>query len=99
MSIQDFDRSSNEEFDEVNIGIALFSTLMFERIYFGFKTLLLPLNIAGFPIKESSFENICVTEQKQLMGYLDKNIALSAEDFYKACGTLKYSPFLITQNE
>lgn len=99
VSIQDFDRSSNEEFDEVNIGIALFSTLMFERIYFGFKTLLLPLNIAGFPIKESSFENICVTEQKQLMGYLDKNIALSAEDFYKACGTLKYSPFLITQNE
>lgn len=76
------DQKSIDEFDEINLGIALYSTLMFERLALGFKTLIAPYGYTDFPIKESNFGNICVKKREDLIGKLDGNLYLSPRDFF-----------------
>ncbi|MCA6442051.1 MAG: hypothetical protein IM600_01360 [Bacteroidetes bacterium] len=81
-SLAAFNKSSIEEFDEVNIAVSLLSTLMYERIYFGFKTLLVPLGFDGFPLQNSGLSNICVKSIYDLEGMILKSKSISTKEFF-----------------
>ena len=66
VSLADTTISSIEGFDGINIAVSLYSTLMFERIYLGFKTILAPFDYNQFPIKQSSLNQICSHNMQQL---------------------------------
>ncbi len=82
--------NSTLNFDKVNVGISLFSTVMFERLNLGFKTILTPIDKTDFPLLESPFRNICAYSKQELFGKLDKNIPLSKKDFFKVNGIESY---------
>ncbi|HWY33789.1 MAG TPA: hypothetical protein VNX68_04035, partial [Nitrosopumilaceae archaeon] len=82
-SIADIDKKSIEYMDEVDLGVSRFSTVMFERIFWGFKTILSPMGNRDFPIRTSSFSNICIDNKEELFAKLDKNIPLSEEEYFK----------------
>lgn len=90
----DMEKASSEDLDHVNLGISLYSTLMFERIYFGFKTVLVPLEMNGFPLAGSGMRNICVTSKDQLTKLLDFNLDLSIEEYFHKNGLQGYTTFL-----
>lgn len=92
--IADYNTPSIAGFDEINIGVSLYSTLMFERIYLGFKTILAPLGYDEFPIKESFFKNICANNINELYSKLDSNLNLSTKDFFQKNHISKYSTFI-----
>jgi hypothetical protein len=94
VSIADYSTPSIEGFDEINIGVSLYSTLMFERIYLGFKTIIAPFGYDEFPIKQSPLKNICVTDLDQLFKSLDSNLKLSTKDFFQENHISKYSTFI-----
>lgn len=81
-SLAAFDKPSIEEFDEVNVAVSLLSTLMYERIYFGFKTLLVPLGFDGFPLQNSAFSNICVKNVSELEELILKSKSISTKEFF-----------------
>jgi hypothetical protein len=89
-SIAPFDKPSIEEFDKVNIAISLISTLMFERYYLGFKTIIAPINYLNFPISNSNFNNVCVKEVNQLEKIIKKNIKLTINEFFELNGINNY---------
>ena len=74
---------STDAFDKVNIGISVFSTIMFERISMGFKTILAPLDTKNFPLTGSPFRNICAYTREELFSKLDKNLPLSNDEFFE----------------
>lgn len=77
-----FDKPSIEEFDKVNIAVSLLSTLMYERLYLGFKTILVPLNFEGFPLPNSCFNNICIKNISYLEDIILKNKTISTKEFF-----------------
>ncbi|MDP2175518.1 MAG: hypothetical protein Q8K70_06355 [Bacteroidota bacterium] len=78
------DEASNQSFHLNNIGIGLYSTILFERIFMGFKTLIVPLGFENeFPLSNSNIVNICANSAKQLFSKMDSNINLSANEYYK----------------
>jgi hypothetical protein len=91
VSMADTSIASIEGFDDVNLGVSLYSTLMFERIYLGFKTILAPFDYDEFPIKHSSLNQICVKSLKQLYAHLDINLDLTTADFFQNNQLQNYS--------
>lgn len=94
VSLADTLISSIEGFDDINIAVSLYSTLMFERIYLGFKTILAPFDYDDFPIKQSSLNHICVRNMKQLYAKLDVNLDLTTVDFFQTNQLQNYSKSL-----
>lgn len=76
-------QKSIEGFDCINIGIALYSTLMFERLSLGFKTLIAPVGYDDFPLPNSTFNNICVKDKSDLESKLNFNLPLDTNDFFR----------------
>lgn len=75
--------SSTHTFNRVNIGISVFSTIMFERINLGFKTILTPIDKTDFPLVNSPFRNICAYSKEELFDKLNSNLSLSQKDFFE----------------
>lgn len=74
---------STQTFNAVNIGISVFSTIMFERINLGFKTILTPMDKKDFPLVNSPFRNICAYSKEELFLKLDRNMNLSKDEFFE----------------
>ena len=92
-TIAPIDCQSIQGFDEINLGISLYSTLMFERIYLGFKTLLAPWGYPEFPLKDSPFNNICISGPHELEEKIDFNLKLTTNEFFTKNKISNYSKF------
>ncbi len=82
--------NSTRTFNKVNIGVSLFSTIMFERINLGFKTILAPIDKKDFPLINSPFRNICAYSKEELFTKLDRNISLGKKEFFESNGINNY---------
>jgi len=87
--------SSTHTFHKVNIGISLFSTVMFERINLGFKTILAPIDKKDFPLETSPFRNICAYSKDELFQKLEHNLKLSKMEFFENNGIKDYANKLV----
>ena len=67
-----------------NLAVALYSTLLFERIYFGYKTLIVPLGYEDwdFPIPGSPLNNICINELNKLEKKVLESINMTNQNFF-----------------
>lgn len=82
--------SSTHTFNKVNIGISVFSTIMFERINLGFKTILTPIDKTDFPLLDSPFRNICAYSKSELFLKLNRNMSLGQKEFFVTNGIEGY---------
>ena len=62
---------SNLQFHKTKVGVSLFSTIMFERDYLGFLTIIVPIGVNGFPLSGSSFEGKSASSKLKLFELLD----------------------------
>ncbi len=69
-------------FSMIDLAVAFNSTIIFERLYFGFKCLMLPLFNPNFPLKNTSMENICAINKEDFFHKLDKNLAYSTQEYF-----------------
>lgn len=89
---------STEMFHKVNIGIAVFSTIVFERLSLGFKTILAPFGKKDFPLIASPFRNICVYSKEELFEVINKNLNLTKDLFFENNGISSYRSSTIQLN-
>lgn len=71
-----------DAYNEVEIAVAQFSTIMFERIYFGFKTLIVPFGFEKYFIEESPFRNILAFSNQELVEKIEHNLGISEEKYF-----------------
>lgn len=77
-------------FDECDMGIGAFSTILYERMFCGYKTLIGNYGIPAFPIPGSSLENICVNSFEKLEALLLRNSVSTAENYFIQNGLKGY---------
>ena len=80
-------------FNQIDLGISIKSTLMFERIFYGYKTLLYCFKKHDFPIKNSSLNNIFINK-KCFNEIISKSLALKTTEFFNHFDLMKYSKYL-----
>lgn len=86
----DFNILSAASFFNTELAVAFNSTLIHERLYFGFKTLILPLDHDGFPVSTSNFRNICAMTKAELFSKMDKALEQSESEFFRSNGIENY---------
>lgn len=74
---------SAQHFDKVNVAIASYSTIIYERLYCGMKILISGRSKVGFPIQNSRLHNICFIEQHDFDRKLDVSLNQTAADFFR----------------
>ena len=73
---------SAQHFDKVNVAIASYSTIIYERLYCGMKILISGRSKLGFPIENSKLHNICFSEQEDFDNKLDVSLNQTTADFF-----------------
>ena len=73
---------STHQFDKVDIGIGAMSTILFERLFMGYKTLFWTADQLSFPVDGSSLSRICVTSMEQLQSELSEALVQTSNDFF-----------------
>lgn len=78
-------------FDQVDLAISLFSTVSYERLFMGFKSLFFIYQDNDFPIPGSNFERICVKPNAQFHERVHESLQQSRREFFDQNGLMGYS--------
>lgn len=81
-SFGDLNATSASLFEECSIGISTFSTIIYERLYAGFKTILCTKEIQGFPMKGSTLARLKFDDQEGMTRLILDNDEISEEAFF-----------------
>lgn len=82
---------STHQFASADAGIGAMSTILFERLFAGFKTLFFPAGINNFPLPESALARVCAVTQPQLDMLLDKAMNATTAEFLASFQLEKYT--------
>lgn len=72
-----------KQFFNSDVVVTLYSTLAFERIFWGYKTIIFPLGQKDFPIEKSILNLICAKTQETLSDKLLEALETPAENYFK----------------
>jgi len=84
------DKGTTFRFQETDIAITCYSTIIFERLYCGFKTIIKKIDEQEFPKPGSPLNGVCFEDYAQLSSLLLHCSSLSASDFFKTFGMEYY---------
>lgn len=75
-------QKSSEAFDMVEVGIAVFTSIMFERLFAGYKTIIGAAKLRGFPVEGSDLNSIVFTDYEGLEKLIFSTLEVSPADFF-----------------
>ena len=90
VKLADFNTSSMEGFDKIDLGIAQYSTIMFERLVLGFKTIIAPWGYPEFPLRNSVLKNCTAVNKTELVDLITANFNVSPQEFFTKNKLQKY---------
>ncbi|MBN8703651.1 MAG: hypothetical protein J0M08_11340 [Bacteroidetes bacterium] len=92
ISYADESKSNIELFYQAELVVTFFSAIAFERLFYGHKTLLFPINrYPNFPIKMSPFNSICINDLESLELSISKAFNVSTSAFFQENGIEDYT--------
>lgn len=89
--IADTSLASSASFKTVNIALSVGSTLMYERLYSGFKAVFYQ-DEEDIPINNSSLSNIWIKDEGQFIQKMEESLRLSQVEFFKENKLSHYCP-------
>jgi hypothetical protein len=78
------------QFHLVDIGVIALSTILFERLFCGYKTIIGSYGITNFPLPQSALEQITFDNFNQLKHLIFKMSEQSEQEFFDQAGMKKY---------
>lgn len=78
-------------FDTVDIGVGAFSTILFERLFLGCKTIFYPPGIRIFPASGAEIAALCCTSESELEALILQAAKQSTSEFLSALNLKKYT--------
>lgn len=91
--IADVNTSNAQLFKMADVVVSLYSTLVFERIFWGFKTIMFPLGQINLPIEGSVFKNTCATSKAELFDKLKFALTTEVDKYFEKTGMSNYRYF------
>ncbi|MEM0999676.1 MAG: hypothetical protein AAGN35_21640 [Bacteroidota bacterium] len=82
----DPDLRTSQAFDLVDAAVSIFSVVMYDRIFCGFKSVLAPYEIRDFPISDTSLAGIAAKSRADLFRLLDEAIDMEKEEWFAQNG-------------
>ncbi len=89
-SISPFTGGTSQNFDKCDIALAAFSTILYERLYCGYKTLIGNMFIFEFPMNKSALNNICFREFDEMAALISKYCATDERTYFNETGLTGY---------
>ncbi len=83
-------KSSSEGFHLVDLGIAVYSTVLYERLFAGYKSLIGNYGMTDFPDPNSSLARICFQSREALFEQLETVFEEDRRTFFKEKGLEDY---------
>lgn len=80
-------------FDAADLGVAMYSSVMYERLYFGFKCLMMP-GEEGLELPGEALSYICAKSKEELFAKMDMFSNYTVLEYFEKTG-LKQSPFMV----
>lgn len=84
-------KPGSTQFDSVDIGVGAISTILFERLFLGCKTLFYPAGMSIFPQKGSAIATICPVTADSLEQLILQSAAMSSTEFLRHNELMKYT--------
>lgn len=78
-----FDTANNKMFNKVDLAVAFNTTIMYERLYCGFKCLLVPLELNNFPLVNSPIKNICAFNEEEMEKKIEVFTAIDKKTYFR----------------
>jgi hypothetical protein len=94
-----FELKSTECYHLCNLALITLSTILFERIFEGYKILISTDGMIGFPHKNSVLSSICFSSANELNELIEINIQKSNEDFFESNHLSSYTSKIFIPNE
>ena len=85
---------SAECFEMVDLGVAMYSSVIYERLYFGFKSIMMPFGELGLELPGETLSHICAKNKLDFFRKMDVFMKLSVSEYFEETGIRK-SPFMI----
>lgn len=82
ITFSDANKKTSASFADSDIGLAAFSTILYERMFCGFKTLIGNYGFAEFPMEGSTLQSICFDSYDKLEKLIQGASDQSADDFF-----------------
>jgi hypothetical protein len=92
-SFADASKAGSVQFDTVDIGVGAISTILFERLFMGFKTIFFPAGMRIFPMKGSAIASICPVTSDSLEQLILQSSAVSTSEFLSQNNLMKYTVY------
>lgn len=86
----DVNIANSRLFGSADVVVSLYSTLAFERIFWGFKTIIFPLGQPDFPINGSVFSNTCAKTKDELLTKLKAALEIDTNAYFVSSGLSDY---------
>jgi len=86
--------SSSRHFDMVDLGVAMYSSVIYERLYFGFKSVMMPFGEEGMKLPGDAINAICANSKIDLFYKIEMFLNASVLEYFNYTG-LKKSVFMI----
>jgi hypothetical protein len=84
------DKGTTLRFHEVDVAVTCYSTIIFERLYCGFKTIIKKIDEHEFPKSDSPLNSVCFENYDELEKLLLQCESLTDADFFKTFALDKY---------
>jgi hypothetical protein len=78
-------------FYTVDVGVGAISTILFERLFLGYKTIFFPAAMTAFPLPDSKIKMICPTSEAAFHKALDLALSLPSESYFAQTGLGQYT--------
>lgn len=88
------DRSSNT-YEKADVSVAFYSSIVFDRLYYGFKTIIMPIGLEDkFPIKNSNMNLICTYTESDLYSKIIESCDMSNKKFFEKNKITHFAKYL-----
>lgn len=86
----DTNKPTSDGFHLVDLGIAVYSTVLYERLFAGYKSIIGNYGMSDFPDPDASLSRICFQSKSALDQALDEAFAVDRQGFFEKNGLLEY---------
>lgn len=81
---------TSQQFEAADIGVAVFSTVVYERLFCGYKTRIFNLSNPDFPAQGTSLNGLCARSEDALLETIEMAAERSREDDFQLLGLTDY---------
>ncbi|HTF03386.1 MAG TPA: hypothetical protein VK826_05140 [Bacteroidia bacterium] len=89
--IADLSKPGSTLFDTVDIGIGAISTILFERLFMGCKTIFYPKGFSVFPLKTTAIASICPVTPEAMESLILQSAGITTSEYLEQLGLRKYT--------